>query len=64
MDLALTFEDVVRIVRQAPDPASGWASLVSYLGSRGGESLRGLTSVDLREDVRDLRIQLEALVRR
>ncbi|HEV8482619.1 MAG TPA: hypothetical protein VGV87_03590 [Blastocatellia bacterium] len=62
MDLALTFDDVVRIAQAAKDPGSGWTFLVSYLENRGGKALPQLATVDLQQDIRELRRQIQELL--
>jgi hypothetical protein len=62
MDLASTFNEVVRLVHDATDPVSGWSSLIGYLENRAGDQL-SIPAVSAGEDVRGLREQLEALVK-
>src|SRR5688572_30099452 len=62
MDLASTFHDVVRIAQGAPDPSSGWTSLVGYLEKHGGDPLPQLAAVDLGRDVVDVRDQLVEVI--
>ena len=62
MDLAPTFDDVVKIAQIATDPASGWTSLVRYLEKQAADSLPQLGSVDLQEDVANVRRQIVDLL--
>jgi len=62
MDLASTFNEVVRLAHDATDPMSGWSSLIGYLEGWAGEPL-SIPVVSADEDVRDLRAQLEAVVK-
>jgi hypothetical protein len=62
MDLASTFDDVVKIAKNAENPDAGWAFLVGYLEKRGGEPLRQLAAVDIQRDVDKVRGQIRELV--
>lgn len=63
MDLAQGFDDVVRIVKDSNDAASAWTSLVGYLESRIGDRIPQLANIDVREDVGEVRRQLEDLLK-
>jgi hypothetical protein len=63
IDLAPTFDDVLRMARQAEDVGAAWEGLVAYLEDRSGEPLPHLAGVDVKRDVEGVRRQLLKLVR-
>jgi hypothetical protein len=62
MDLAATFDDVLRMAQQAEAAAVAWRALVTYLEDRGGESLPQLAAVDMIRDVEGVRRQIQEVV--
>ena len=63
MDLASTFHGVVKIAQTALGPESGWHSLVGYLEQQSSDSLPRLRSVNMQQDVEEIRRQLVELIK-